>query len=128
MTWLIDYLEADGRKIILANNVNEAEVLLKTHLYRIVIVDLNIPAVGDAKSYLQEKGAIYDRFGGLYLAELARNMGHRGRQVVVYSVHESREIEDFSNRIGFTYITKGCQRMLKQEIDSILSYDPTERK
>jgi hypothetical protein len=58
------------------------------------------------------------------MCELHPNHNHTGRQVVVYSVHDDVQVRDFSVRLGVTYLLKGRPRILKEEINDVLSFDP----
>jgi CheY-like chemotaxis protein len=125
LTWLEEYVSKKGYKTRLVRDLNEAEDELRQWRFRFAIIDLNVPAAGTARAHVDSIDELHRRFPGLYAAELARNLGYRARQIVVYSVHESEEVAVLSRRIGFTYITKGRPRAFKEEVDAILSYDPT---
>ncbi|UVK37844.1 hypothetical protein LHFGNBLO_004944 [Mesorhizobium sp. AR10] len=125
MSWMIDYLEADGVKTVIASNVNDALVVLDKEIYRAVIVDLNIPVLEPIVGSVTAKGDVYGRYPGLYVAYYARNKGHRGKQVVIYSVHRDAAVSEEAARIGCTYIIKGRPKEIKRELEEVLSFDPT---
>lgn len=126
LDWLDEYLQAKGYKTRFATNIAEAiDALNASEEYRMLILDLNVPAPGEYTELLKRKGQIYEAYRGLYVAEQARTHGYRGRQVVVYSVHDIEAVRAVTDRIGVTYITKGRPRAFKSEINDILSYDPS---
>ncbi len=125
LDWLEEYLSSKGCDCIFARNVDEAIEVLGRQRFRALILDLNVPAPGQYSSAIKEKGELYLTYRGLFVAEHARGLLYRGRQVVLYSVHDIDEVRLQSDRLGVTYVTKGRPRIFKQEIDELLSYDPT---
>src|SRR6266550_287323 len=89
LDWLMDYLRSKNYRIEVAKTLADAIRLLTSTKYRLVILDLAVPVRPDWKVRLRAEGPTYDAYPGLFAAEEARNRGHRGRQVVVYSVHDS---------------------------------------
>lgn len=126
LDWLEEYLSSKGCDCTFARNVDEAIEVLGRQRFRALILDLNVPAPGQYSSAIKEKGELYLTYRGLFVAEHARGLSYRGRQVILYSVHDIDEVRLQSNRLGVTYVTKGRPRIFKQEIDELLSYDPTE--
>lgn len=125
MSWMIDYLNSRDINTLTAKNANEAIQLLDREIYRAVIVDLNIPILEPIVNTAVVKGDVYARYPGLYVAFYARNRGHRDRQVVIYSVHRDPTVSAEAARLGCTYIIKGRPKEIKQELDAVISYDPT---
>ena len=125
LDWLVEYLERQRYKVVMTVNVDQAIDALEKGKYRLVILDLNIPASGDVEELLAQKGDPYEQYRGLYVAEYARTKGHRGKQVVVYSVHDTGDVSNVCERIGVEYLVKGRPREFKRELDNILGYDPT---
>jgi CheY-like chemotaxis protein len=126
LDWLIEYLEAKNYKVKIVTNVDEAISELNEMIFRVTILDLNVPASDMVKNKLEEKGSVYKKYRGLYAAVYARTKGHRGRQVIVYSVHDSQEVQNECRKIGIQYLIKARPREFKKELNDILSFDPTE--
>lgn len=122
---MVDYLESKGYKIIRVSHLNAALDYIESEIYRALIIDLNIPVVAPYDKAVADRGGAYARYPGLFLAERARNRGYRDRQVVIYSVHRDAEVMEEVKKLSATYILKGRPRMIKEEIDQVLSYDPT---
>ena len=125
--WMVDYLESKGLKTISCVDANDAMRVIRTEIFRALVVDLSIPVFEPFKSRLSEAGELYQRYPGLIVAKEARNIGYRGRQVIIYSVHREDSIQGEADRLMCTYITKGRPRMIKEELDAVVSYDPTEQ-
>jgi CheY-like chemotaxis protein len=125
LDWLIEYLAAKGYQTKIAVNVDEAIEYLNKTTFRVAIFDLNVPASEGILRKLEEKGGIYSHYRGVYAAEYARTKGLRGRQVIVYSVHDSEDVLQRCNKIGVQYLIKARPREFKNELNDILSYDPT---
>jgi CheY-like chemotaxis protein len=129
LDWLVEYLQAKGYATTFATDIAEAMTALRSGVaFRMMILDLNVPAPGEYAEILKSRGSTYENYRGLYVAEKARNMGYRGRQVIVYSVHDIDAVRLVTDRIGATYITKGRPRAFKAELDQVLSFDPSTPK
>ncbi len=125
LDWLSEYLADKGYVCSFAANIAEAVEQLKTSKFRMLILDLNVPAPGEYGTAIKAKGELFNIYRGLYVAEMARGMGYRGRQVIVYSVHDVDEVRIQTDRMGVSYVTKGRPRSFKKEIDDVLSFEPT---
>jgi CheY-like chemotaxis protein len=128
LEWLEDYLIAKGYKTEWATNLDDAVQALAKTRFRLVMCDLSVPASPPLQQIIKEQDETYAQYPGAYAAHQARNIGHRSNQVVVYSVHDSSEIDRISKHIGVKYITKGRPAQLKSELDYILAYSPTKKK
>jgi len=126
LDWLIEYLEAKRYKVKIVVNVDEAMEELEKSAYRVTIFDLNVPASDELQRKMEHKGSVYMKYKGLYAAEYARTKGHRGKQVIVYSVHDVEEVMLKCQRVGIQYLIKARPREFKKELNDILSFDPTQ--
>lgn len=126
LDWLVEYLNAKGYEVDLALNVDEAVEKLDKGEYRLSIFDLNVPASEGILAKLRGKSDVHTKYRGLYAAEYARTRGLRGRQVIVYSVHDSEGVSEQCGKVGIQYLIKARPREFKRKIDSILSFDPTK--
>lgn len=124
--WLIDFLLHKGFDVIPLSNADSAVVEISKEIYRALILDLNVP-MGDiiTNESLKSK-PVYQKYPGLYVAWHARNSGYRNRQVIIYSVHRDPEVAREADILGCTYILKGRPIELKEEINHVLSFDPTK--
>jgi hypothetical protein len=56
-------------------------------------------------------------------ARKARATGHNTFQVIVYSVHDSDEVQTYADRVRCRYILKGRPKELKAHIEGTLNAD-----
>ena len=126
LTWMIEFFESYKVKVKECENVNGIVGVIEKEIYRCLIVDLNVPVLPPLDKDMQGRGDVFRRYPGLFVAALARNVGYRGRQVVIYSVHKDELVEVEAVRLGCTYIRKGRPREMKAELLDLLSYDPTQ--
>jgi CheY-like chemotaxis protein len=123
LQWVVEFLEDKDYKVSVVDNVDFAIRQLQEIQFRAVIADLSIPLL-IPDSLLEGKDPLFQRYPGLLIAEYARNHGHLGRQVIVYSVHDDPMVHTVAKRIGCTYLMKGRPRQFKEELEDVLSYDP----
>lgn len=126
--WLQDYLENKGYEVLIRCDLNAGLELLKEEIYRLAVIDLSVPVLPPLEPKVAEKGPLYVKYPGLYAAWAARNLGYRDRQVIVHTVHRDREIAKEAERLRCTYIMKGRPRMMKEELDFVVRFDPTDKK
>lgn len=126
LDWLTEYIEAQGYKVEIVSNVDHAIDALNRSSYRAAIFDLNVPATPETLEKINIKGSLHSQYRGLFAAEHARTIGMRGRQVIVYSVHDNEEILSRCNTIGAQYLIKARPREFKRALTSLLSYDPSD--
>jgi CheY-like chemotaxis protein len=124
MMWMADWLESIGLDVQFARDAGEAINVIDQDNYRILIVDLNIPVIEPYANSVAALGPTYIKYPGLYVARHARSRGYRNRQVILYTVHKDRAVSAEADRLGCTYILKGRPREIKQEIQSVLNFQP----
>ena len=126
MMWLIDYLQGKNYDVLTARTSNKALELLSEEIYRCAILDLNVPLFDPLVERCQSLGEVYGRFPGLFVAREARNFGYRDRQIIIYSVHRDPMVTAEANKLSCTYILKGRPRVMKEELEDVLMFDPTD--
>jgi CheY-like chemotaxis protein len=126
LEWLDDFLTSKGIVVDYATSVDDAVGKLKNYKYRLVVVDLNIPMISAGGEYAKKLSGAYDTYPGLYIANAARNAGYRTKQVIIYSVFSTKEIEEAASRLYCTFLTKMHPDDLKREIERVLAFDPSE--
>ena len=93
--------------------------------YRYVVVDLSIPHSPALAQPLASLGTEFFRYPGLMAARRARSTGHNSFQVMVYSVHDSHDVDAYAGLIDCRYILKGRARDLKDHIESTIHRLPS---
>ena len=131
MTWMLDYLYSLDFDVDTASNANDAFELARNQKYDAAILDLNVPLMPPLDGIAEKLDPVYLKFPGLIVAREARNKGHKGRQIIIYTVHRESEIKDIADKLDCTYIIKGRPIEIKDELERILlpkSERRTERR
>jgi CheY-like chemotaxis protein len=122
--WLTDYFTAHDLKVEESADLQSALDALELARYKYVIIDLSIPYSPTLAQPLAVLGTEFLRFPGLMAARKARSTGHNTYQVIVYSVHDSDDVQTYADRIRCRYILKGRPRELKLQIENTISRNP----
>jgi CheY-like chemotaxis protein len=122
--WLTEYFQARGYNVVGAEDLQSALDALEGVRYCYVIVDLSIPFSPALAQPLLALGTEFFRYPGLMAARKARTTGHNTFQVIVYSVHDSSEVESYAELIECKYILKGRPRELKTHIEHTMRRKP----
>jgi CheY-like chemotaxis protein len=122
--WLTDYFNARKFEVIHAEDLQSALSALEHTRYRYVVVDLSIPVSPVLAQPLASLGTEFFRYPGLMAARRARTTGHNSFQVVVYSVHDSNDVDSYTGLIDCRYILKGRPRELKEHVESTIHRRP----
>jgi DNA-binding NarL/FixJ family response regulator len=122
--WLTDYFKARGFEVVQTEDLQGALAALEKIRYRYVIIDLSIPFSPALAQPLLSLGAEFFRYPGLMAARKARSTGHNTFQVIVYSVHDSDDVQAYADRIVCRYILKGRPRELKAHIETSINRQP----
>jgi CheY-like chemotaxis protein len=122
--WLTEYFRAQGFVVEQAEDLQSALSALEKIRYRYVVIDLSIPFSPALAKPLAALGDEFFRYPGLMAARRARTTGHNTFQVIVYSVHDSADVDSYSNLILCKYILKGRPRDLKLHIENTIHRTP----
>jgi len=122
--WLREYFENRSFRVEHALNLQEGLDILDTTRFAYVVIDLSIPVSPSLQQPLTALGPEFFRYPGLMLARRARSTGHNTYQVLVYSVHDSDEVETYTKKIQCGYILKGRPRSLKDVIEGTITRKP----
>jgi CheY-like chemotaxis protein len=122
--WLTEYFQARGYRVIQADDLQSALAALETIRYAYIVIDLSIPVIPSLQQPLAALGPEFFRYPGLMAARRARTTGHNTHQVIIYSVHDSADVDAYAELILSKYILKGRPRELKQHIESTMKRIP----
>lgn len=117
---MLDYLYSKGFDVDTANNANDAYELANNEKYDAAIIDLNVPLFSPLSEVAEKLDPVFLKFPGLLVARQARNKGHKGRQIIIYTVHREAEIRDIAGKLDCTYIIKGRPIEIKDELERVL--------
>ena len=123
--WLTEYFQARGYKVVQADDLQSALAALETVRYAYIVIDLSIPVTPSLQQPLAALGSEFFRYPGLMAARRARTTGHNTHQVIIYSVHDSADVDAYAELILSKYILKGRPRELKHHIESTMRRMPT---
>jgi len=123
--WLTEYFQARGYKVVQADDLQSALAALETVRYAYIVIDLSIPVTPSLQQPLAALGSEFFRYPGLMAARRARTTGHNTHQVIIYSVHDSADVDAYAELILSKYILKGRPRELKHHIESTMKRIPT---
>jgi CheY-like chemotaxis protein len=123
--WLTDYFNARKFEVTHAEDLQSALEALEHTRYRYVVIDLSIPVSPVLAQPLASLGTEFFRYPGLMAARRARTTGHNSFQVVVYSVHDSNDVDSYTGLIDCRYILKGRPRELKEHVEGTIHRKPT---
>ncbi|MBR0884032.1 CheY-like chemotaxis protein [Bradyrhizobium barranii subsp. barranii] len=122
--WLTDYFTARKFEVVHAEDLQSALNALEHIRYRYVVVDLSIPVSPVLAQPLASLGTEFFRYPGLMAARRARTTGHNSFQVIVYSVHDSNDVDSYTGLIDCRYILKGRPRELKEHVEATIHRKP----
>jgi len=121
LEWLIEFLESKGYEVETAVNCNEAFDAIEKEIFKMVIVDLQIPSPGSAAiRRLRVSDPLFDQYPGMAVAQFARDLGHWDDQVIIYSVHMGEGIVAKAKQLYCTYLPKGRPDILKEAVMAAL--------
>jgi CheY-like chemotaxis protein len=122
--WLTDFFVARKLNVEQCPDLQSALNALETTRYKYVVIDLSIPYSPALAQPLGALGTEFLRYPGLMAARRARTTGHNTYQVIVYSVHDSDDVQTYADRIRCRYILKGRPSELKSYIMGTLDHKP----
>ena len=99
--WLRVYSDASSTKKSLSglcakavtSNHSAALAAISESKYRLILVDMNIPALDGVTPALKARTPLVDTYPGLAVAIVARNNGYGAHAVIAYTVHDDDAAE-----------------------------------
>jgi len=93
LDWVAEYLEAKGLIVRYATTLPAALAAISESKYRLILVDMNIPALDGVTPALKARTPLVDTYPGLAVAIVARNNGYGAHAVIAYTVHDDDAAE-----------------------------------
>jgi len=119
--WVQEYLESKGLEVVLARTLAEARNLIAEGVFRLLLIDMNVPDAGAIEPGMRERTPLVDTYPGLALAIEARNRhGYGGHSVIAYTVHDDAAVDAELTKLGAKYVLKARPEVLKRVIQSYL--------
>lgn len=127
--WVQEFLRAQGLRPVIARTLPEALRNLSTVDFRIIIVDMNVPASPPSiEPAIAEKHPLVLKYPGLIVAIEARNMGYGAHSVIAYTVHDDNAAAEELDRLHCRYVLKGRPEVFKSVVKASLAPPPHQRK
>jgi len=123
LAFVVDYLESLGLKTEIARNLPEAMAAIDRNVYRLILVDMEIPALG-ADAVVKRPSAVAHKYPGIVAAIHCRNQGYGAHQVIAYTVHDDDAADAELRKLNCRYVLKGRPEALKRVIQSSLGSKP----
>ena len=96
--------------------------MIDKEIFKMVIVDLQIPAPGSAvTNRIWALEPLFREYPGMAVAQFARDRGHWDDQVIIYSVHLGESIAEKAIQLYCTYLPKGRPDVLKEAVIAALA-------
>ena len=123
--WVVEYLSSVEIQSEFSTSLNEALTSIQEKNYRLMLVDMNIPAEGAAAALA--KNAVQQKYPGIIAAVKARSRGYGAHQVIAYTVHDDDAADAELAKLNCRYVLKGRPEALKAVIQASLRPHPPSR-
>jgi hypothetical protein len=129
LNWLFEFITESGFSWESAVNLRDGVELIRASendKYRVLIVDMEIGTGGYVWKAPKEptRAALYQKYPGLAAVQEARNYDYNSSNVLVYSVHQSADINAEVSLLRCRYMLKGRPRGFKEIIRPMLGIGP----
>ena len=122
LVWLKDYLESVGLSTDVALNLSEALEAIEKKDYRLIILDMEIPASGASAALLKKGPLAAQKYPGIIAAIHCRSKGYGAHQIIAYTVHDQDALDVELAKLNCRYVLKGRPHVLKSVIRSSLPH------
>lgn len=120
IAWIAEFIQTRGLSSTYALTLPEALQTLVVDEFRLIIVDMNIPAREALPPALLAKIPLVRTYPGIAVAVHARNVGYGAHSVIAYTVHDDDAADRELNKLHCRYVLKGRPKLLKQAIEKSL--------
>jgi len=126
--WVTEFLESLGLQFHLARNLPEALEAIEKTDYRLLLVDMNIPAGGASSALTRDRGPVAEKYPGIIVAIHARSKGYGAHQVIAYTVHDDDAADAELAKLHCRYVLKARPQVLKSVIRASLESQPPSKR
>jgi CheY-like chemotaxis protein len=121
LDYAVEFIEAQGLTVEKATTLPDALTAVTRERYKLVLVDMNIPAIDGITPEIRSRAPIVDKYPGIALAKHCRNIGYGAHSVVGYTVHDDDSIAAELEKLGCRYVLKGRPEAFKHAVKSSLA-------
>jgi len=126
--WVVDFLESQGLHCDMAQHLSQALATIDGTEYRLILVDMNIPARGAARAIVSTHGPTAEKYPGIVAAHYCRNKGYGAHQVIAYTVHDDDAADAELAKLHCRYVLKARPQVLKSVIRASLQIRPPSQR
>jgi CheY-like chemotaxis protein len=120
LTWVADFLRTLDLDVQFVRTLPEAIAAISERVYRLILVDMNVPAHSAIEPAMRERTPLVDKYPGLVLAVRARSAGYGQHSVIAYTVHDDDAIEAEMARLRCRYVLKGRPADFKAIVENAI--------
>jgi CheY-like chemotaxis protein len=125
LSWVADFLLTYKLNTDTARNLSDALLAIEKREYRVILVDMEIPAIGASGALPRAEGnPVIQKYPGIVAAIKCRTKGYRPVQVIAYTVHDDDAAESELRKLDCPYVLKGRPGDLKNAIRQALAGAP----
>ena len=124
LDWVVEFVESLGLKCESATTLPDALVAVTKTRYRVVLVDMNIPAVDSLTPAMTAHTPLVSRYPGIAVAITCRNRGYGAHSVIAYTVHDDDAADRELSKLHCRYVLKGRPEVLKRVLRSSIAPRP----
>lgn len=121
LSWVVEFLASLGLKVEFAETLPLALEAIDKRTYRLILLDMNIPAGGAASL---AKSPISTKYPGIVAAIKARSRGYGAHQVIAYTVHDDDAADAELAKLSCRYVLKGRPAALKAVVRASIKQRP----
>lgn len=121
--WIADFVENKGFEVVICQTFREAyDLVSQEEIFAASIIDMNIPILSEDEELIAKKGEVYKQYHGLFLAHELRDFGNDKNSVLIYTVHDDKNISSIAEKLSVQYFIKGKVRRIKEALTHQLNY------
>ncbi len=124
--WIIEFTRERGFKPIICQTFGEAfDIINAQRHFAASVIDMNIPIMPSDEHIISSKGEQYKKYHGLLLAHELRDFGNSKHSVIIFTVHDDRQITEIAEVLSIQYIIKGKVKRIKEALIRQFDYIKT---
>jgi CheY-like chemotaxis protein len=124
LDWVVEFIESLGLKCYSATTLPDALAAVTETRYRVVLVDMNIPALNSLTPAMVAQTPLVSRYPGIAVAITCRNRGYGAHSVIAYTVHDDDAADRELSKLHCRYVLKGRPEVLKRVLKSSVASRP----
>ena len=120
LQWVEEFLLKNQLTTDYAHTLSDALDRAARRDYRLVIVDMEIPAHGASGTFASQRGPTAQKYPGLAAVIHLRTVGYEKHQVIAFTVHDDGALDVELKKLDCRYVLKGRPEDFKQAVRTSL--------